>query len=412
MARASRWSQLSIAIQATGGRRSGARRYELMRRWHDPVGGSRVTYTLCVSSMDHFEAGLTRLSTCASWMCARTAAARSAGVARRRPCSASWWRRRRAGRALRRHAGRAPQTQRTYPARVRALLGWRFLPITGSPTAMPIVCDGIHLALTCEEAVQRNLERDLVRTLFEPCARDLVARAHLTQQTRVLDHACGTGVVARMVRAAVPEIGPIVGIDPMTEALEVAAEAAPQEKWIRGEAEALPFGDDRFDVLLCQHSLQHFYSRATALAQVKRVLAPGGRAWFSVWSQLEDNPGYVAIREALAGIDETRAMAEGIAPGFWDAGPAQLVHELESAGLEDVSCNTIKLPAVFASADELPSQWLACSIRICRRRRSGELPSDVLQEFVARASEALGRYRTAGGEVEVPMTVHVVTGTA
>jgi SAM-dependent methyltransferase len=295
---------------------------------------------------------------------------------------------------------------------VCALLGWRSRRITGSPTAMPTVCDAIHLTLNCEEAVQRNLERDLVRTVFEPCARDLVARAHLTPQTRVLDHACGTGVVARTVRAAVPEIGPIVGIDPMTEALEVAAEAAPQEKWIRAEAEALPFGDDRFDVLLCQHSLQHFYSRRIAFAEVKRVLAPGGRAWFSVWSRLEDNPGYFAIRDALAGIDETRAMAEGIARGFWDAGPAQLVHELDGAGLQDVSCNAVTLAAVFASADELPSQWLACSIGICRGRRSRELPPDLLEEFIARASEPLGRYRTPGGAVEVPMTVHVVTGTA
>jgi len=98
----------------------------------------------------------------------------------------------------------------------------------------------------------------------------------------VLDVACGTGIVARQAAPLVGADGQVVALD-MNPAMLAVARALPAPSgatihWREGDAMDLPFEDGAFDVVLCQHGLQFVPDRARAVREMRRVLAPGGRA--------------------------------------------------------------------------------------------------------------------------------------
>jgi SAM-dependent methyltransferase len=144
-------------------------------------------------------------------------------------------------------------------------------------------------------------ERYPVRYFMTPWASGLVALAALQPGERVLDLACGTGLVTRL---AAPEVGPtgqVTGLDINAGMLAVARSLPPPSgpaiRWVEGNAEAMDFQDGSFDVILCQQGLQFFPDRLTALREMHRVLAPGGRVALSVWKSA--GPYNIAVAEAL-----------------------------------------------------------------------------------------------------------------
>jgi SAM-dependent methyltransferase len=121
-----------------------------------------------------------------------------------------------------------------------------------------------------------------VRTI--PCAAQLVKRAGVRAGQRVLDIACGTGVVA--VTAA--RLGArVTGVDLTPELLDHAREnariAQVEIDWLEGDVENLPFGDAAFDVVLSQFGHMMAPRPEIAIGQMVRVLRPGGTIAFSTW---------------------------------------------------------------------------------------------------------------------------------
>jgi len=130
-----------------------------------------------------------------------------------------------------------------------------------------------------------------VPALFEEWPPRLARAAGLRPGQRVLDVACGTGVLARHAARVVGAGGEVVGLDLNPGMLEVARRRAPGASWREGTAEALPFADARFDAVLSQFGLMFFADRAGALREMWRVLRPGGALAVAVWARLEDTPG-------------------------------------------------------------------------------------------------------------------------
>jgi ubiquinone/menaquinone biosynthesis C-methylase UbiE len=146
-------------------------------------------------------------------------------------------------------------------------------------------------------------ERYIIPALFNEWAHDLVTTAALQAGERVLDVACGTGVVARTAARVVGEAGQVVGVDVNEGMLSMARSIPPPPgtviRWQQGDAAALPVPDSVFDVVLCQQGLQYFPQRAAALQEMARVLVPGGRLALSVWRPLEWQPFFVALVDAI-----------------------------------------------------------------------------------------------------------------
>lgn len=131
-----------------------------------------------------------------------------------------------------------------------------------------------------------NYERYFVPAIGRPLATDLVAEAGLRPGERVLDAACGTGIVARLAAERVAPTGRVAGADVnpamLAAARALAASAPVPIQWYETSAEAMPLPDAAFDVVFCQLGLQFIADRRAALGEMRRVLAPGGRAYVSV----------------------------------------------------------------------------------------------------------------------------------
>ncbi len=129
-----------------------------------------------------------------------------------------------------------------------------------------------------------NYERYFVPAIGAPLAADLVDAAALRPGERVLDVACGTGVVTRLAAERVGEHGRVAGSDVNPAMLDVARASRPeaQIEWHEASAESMPHADESFDVVLCQMGLQFVANKLAALREMRRVLVVGGRAVLNV----------------------------------------------------------------------------------------------------------------------------------
>jgi ubiquinone/menaquinone biosynthesis C-methylase UbiE len=134
-------------------------------------------------------------------------------------------------------------------------------------------------------------ERALVGPLFQPWVQSLLEDVGLAAGDRVLDIACGTGIVARLAKERLGATGTVVGVDLNPEMLAVAGRMAPAIDWRQGDAGALPLrGREQFDVVLCQQGFQFFRDRTAAARQMHGALVKGGRLGVSTWRPDEEFP--------------------------------------------------------------------------------------------------------------------------
>jgi ubiquinone/menaquinone biosynthesis C-methylase UbiE len=145
-------------------------------------------------------------------------------------------------------------------------------------------------------------ERETVHTLGSLLAELMFAHVALHADDWVLDAACGTGIVTCVAAQRFRHLAHIVGLDLNPGMLEVARAHTPTPgvpvAWRQGDLAALPFADDSFEVVLCQQGLQFVPDPGAALREMRRVLVPGGRLVFTVFSEV---PVYYAVRaDALA----------------------------------------------------------------------------------------------------------------
>lgn len=194
-------------------------------------------------------------------------------------------------------------------------------------------------------------ERYSVRYFIGPWAPGLVALAALQPGERVLDVACGTGVVTRLAAPQVGPTGQVTGLDINAAMLDVARSLPPPSGasigWVEESAAAMGFADASFEVILCQQGLQFFPDKPAALREMRRVLVAGGRVVLSVWKS--PGPYNVAVAEALeqhAGMEAaTRFRASRVVPD------AEALHRLfVEAGFRAVQVRpiamTIRLPSL------------------------------------------------------------------
>lgn len=125
-----------------------------------------------------------------------------------------------------------------------------------------------------------NYEKYFVPAIGGPLAEDLVALASIRPGERVLDVACGTGVVTRLVANRVGPSGTVAGLDLNPGMLAVARARSSKGRaidWYETSAEAMPLPDASFDVALCQMGLQFIPDKVQALKEMRRVVGPKGR---------------------------------------------------------------------------------------------------------------------------------------
>lgn len=179
-------------------------------------------------------------------------------------------------------------------------------------------------------------EQALVEPLFSPWADPLLDEVRLAPGDRVLDVACGTGIVARRARARLGAGGTVVGVDVNAGMLAVARRVAPDIEWREGDATALPLEpEERFDVVTCQQGLQFVPDRPAAVRQLCRALAPAGRVALSTWRPDDD---FTVLRELRSVAERHVGPIDDRRHGCGDPGPLEAL--LRDAGLGEVTSRT------------------------------------------------------------------------
>jgi ubiquinone/menaquinone biosynthesis C-methylase UbiE len=200
-------------------------------------------------------------------------------------------------------------------------------------------------------------EEYYIPAIFGPLTEVLLGHASPAAGERVLDVACGTGIVARRIAPLVGPEGDVQGVDRSPAMLEVAracAPPAPAIDWQVGDAAALEAADGTRDRITCQQGLQFLPDRAAGVAEMRRVLVDGGVAVVAVWEGLDRHPLYAALFEAelpaLGRFGVPADEAELTAPfSFGDAD--ELGSLFTDAGFDDVHLVGGSIQARFAEAD-------------------------------------------------------------
>jgi SAM-dependent methyltransferase len=159
----------------------------------------------------------------------------------------------------------------------------------------------------------------------------------LSQAERFLDVGSGTGILAAKVRARWPRLA-VTAVEPSASFTRAAAPLPT----LRARAEALPIGDTTVDLALCLSSLRHTRDRRAALAELRRVVRPGGTVWIVELDPAADRDRSERHRRAVgsrfarivfdplvlrsgprAEAIAAAARAVGFAPGEVEADPLQ-----------------------------------------------------------------------------------------
>jgi ubiquinone/menaquinone biosynthesis C-methylase UbiE len=257
----------------------------------------------------------------------------------------------------------------------------------------------------------QNYQDFLVPAMFAPFAETLVEQAGVQAGSRVLDVACGTGVVSRTAARRAGHSGAVTGID-LGEPTLAVARAQPAEKgaapieYLQADATALPVEDAAFDAALCQQGLQFMPDRTAVLSEMRRALVPGGRLAASTWTRLESNP-WGPISEAVGRHigEEARQLMRSphILPG------EELRAAAERAGFSDIDLREETIECTWASHRDFARRTMASG----PTAQMFAAASEAAQEAVAReAAEELAPYATPDGRLTMPMTSFVVLARA
>jgi len=172
----------------------------------------------------------------------------------------------------------------------------------------------------------------LVPALMQEWAPRVADAAGIGPGDRVLDVACGTGVLTREAAGRAGPGGAVTGLDLSPEMLAVAAGLSPELRWQQGSADALPFPDRSFDAVVSQFGLMFFPDPVAGLREMMRVLVPGGRLAVAVWGSLDDTPAYAAeveLVERLAGS----AAGDALRAPFALGDPKRMAELCAAAGI-------------------------------------------------------------------------------
>lgn len=243
-----------------------------------------------------------------------------------------------------------------------------------------------------------------VPALFGQWTPIVADAAHIQPGQRVLDVACGTGILAREVTLRTGSRGRVAGIDPSPGMVAVAKQLAPAVEWREGVAESLPFPDQSFDAVVSQFGLMFFTDRRQALREMLRVLTPEGRLAVAVWDSLDNIPAYaseVALLEQTAG----RRAADALRAPFVLGNRKDLATLFSEAGVASAEVTThhgaAQFPSIRTMVEADLRGWLPLTGVILTEDQIGR----ILQE----AEHALSSYATTDGRVTFQLSAHFVS---
>jgi len=243
-----------------------------------------------------------------------------------------------------------------------------------------------------------------VPALFGAWAPRVVAAAGLRPGMRVVDVACGTGVLAIEAEKAVGPGGAVAGVDLNAGMLAVAQRKTADVEWQQGPAEALPYDTESFDAALSQFGLMFFEDQKAAIAEMWRVLRPGGHLVIAVWDSLDNTAGYAAITALLSRLFGDAIAVLLKAPfALGDVGTLRSL--LTASGVVDPEVQRMAGEARFPSV----RSWMHTDVR--GWTLADKLDDAQYELLVSEAEKELRGFVTPGGAVRFDLPALVASAT-
>ena len=247
-------------------------------------------------------------------------------------------------------------------------------------------------------------EEFFVPALFQDWADVVSKAANLSPNQHVLDVACGTGVLARAANKSVQPGGAVTGLDLNEGMITTARRMAPNIEWQVAPAEQLPFEEASFDAVVSQFGLMFFENRKQGIAEMWRVLKPGGQLTVAVWDTLENSPGYAAITSLLKRLFGDKIADELRMP--YSMGDKKLLADLfGEAGVTNPIIETMTRTSRYPSVE----QWMHMDVK---GWTIGDMINDEqYEQLIVEAHKDMKQFVQPDGQVFFPSPAHIVTAT-
>ncbi|HKB07582.1 MAG TPA: methyltransferase domain-containing protein [Candidatus Polarisedimenticolia bacterium] len=253
-------------------------------------------------------------------------------------------------------------------------------------------------------SIPENYDRHLGPVLFEPYARDLARRLDLKAGGRVLEIACGTGIVTRHLLDRLPPKGRLVATDLNEPMIQHARGKMPDAKgieWKQADACALPFEDASFDAVVCQFGLMFVPDKPAAMKEARRVLAPGGTCLLSTWDSLERNQFAKIAHETINSFFKSDPPTFYQVPFSLDR-KDELISLATNAGFKEIRVEPVSFEGTSVSARSLATGLVEGNPVGNTIRERGGINED---EVIAAVAKVLGR---GFGEAPVRIPLHAL----
>jgi ubiquinone/menaquinone biosynthesis C-methylase UbiE len=242
-------------------------------------------------------------------------------------------------------------------------------------------------------SIPANYDRYLGPVLFEPYARDLVQRLGRPVPKRVLETACGSGIVTRRLLEALAPDATLSATDLNSAMLDHARPAVgqdPRVDWEVADMCDLNFESESFDAVVCQFGIMFAPDKAAAFREARRVLAPGGRFLFNVWDAIDKNRFAMVANETITGFFPTDPPTFYQTPfGFHDRGVIRKM--LDSAGFSRIEDVVVSTRSQSPSAEEFARGLVEGNPIINEiQARGAASAEEIIKELADRIRKKLG----------------------
>jgi SAM-dependent methyltransferase len=240
-----------------------------------------------------------------------------------------------------------------------------------------------------------------------PAQATLLAAAALKPGERVIEAACGSGLVTRAIAAAVGPSGEVLATDLSQNMVDLTARVCAQEglDWVRTArmgADELHVDEGGFDAALCALGLMYVPDPRAALSSMRRAVRPGGRVVATVWGERR-HCGWADIFPII----DARVSSEVCPMFFGSGGPGALCRDFEMAGLTDLMEHRQQETLEFADEQTLLTAMLVGGpVAMAVKRFDGPTRSAVQREFLA----SVASHRTTDGRYRIPGEFVTVAG--